>query len=69
MTGQGQYFTAATRYTKTTRNSAKNPNPYISDIYKEKDLLMASNAYHRLDRSQNFMVNKAFAHTIINDLK
>ena len=66
MTGQGQYLTAA-RQTKTTR--ATKANPYISDIYKEKDLLTASNAYHRLDRSQNFMVNKAFAHTIINDLK
>lgn len=30
---------------------------------------MASNAYHRLDKSQNFMGNKAFAQTIINDLK
>lgn len=30
---------------------------------------MASNAYHRLDKSQNFMGNKAFAQTILNDLK
>ena len=44
-------------------------NPYISDMYKEKDLLMASNAYHRLDKSQNFMGNKAYAQTIINDMK
>ena len=30
---------------------------------------MASNAYHRLDKSQNFMGNKAYAQTIINDMK
>lgn len=44
-------------------------NPYISDIFKEGELLTASNAYHRLDKSQNFNCNKAFAHTILNDLK
>lgn len=38
-------------------------------MYKEKDLLAASNAYHRLDKSQNFNSNKAFAQTIISDLK
>jgi len=38
-------------------------------MYKEKELFSASNAYHRLDKSQNFMGNKAFAQTIINDLK
>ena len=38
-------------------------------MYKEKELFTASNAYHRLDKSQNFMGNKAFAQTIINDIK
>jgi len=38
-------------------------------MYKEKELLAASNAYHRLDKSQNFNCNKAFAQTIISDLK
>lgn len=44
-------------------------NPYISDMFKEKELLTASNAYHRLDKNQNFMGNKAFAQTILNDVK
>ena len=38
-------------------------------MYKEQELLQASSAYHRLDKSQNFIGNKAFAQTIINDLK
>mmetsp|Transcript_38710 Transcript_38710/g.50707 ORF Transcript_38710/g.50707 Transcript_38710/m.50707 type:complete len:117 (+) Transcript_38710:357-707(+) len=38
-------------------------------MYKEKDLLTATNAYHRLDKCQNVVSNKAFAMTIINDLK
>lgn len=58
---------------KTTREpvvrNIKVGNPYISSIYKENELLTASNAYHRLDKNQNFLGNKAFACTIINDLK
>ena len=54
---------------KNQTRSNKTGNPYISDMYKESELLVASNAYHRLDKSQNFMGNKAFAQTIINDLK
>jgi len=63
---------------KNRYNTARNPsasnhhkasNPYISHIFKENELLTASNAYHRLDKSQNFLANKAFACTIINDLK
>ena len=38
-------------------------------MYKEKDLIAATNAYHRLDRCQHVVGNKAFVHTIINDLK
>ena len=47
----------------------KKPNPYISFMFKENEFLQASNAYHRLDKSQNFLENKAFAQTILNDLK
>ena len=36
-------------------------NPYMASMFKEKDLLLASNAYHRLDKGQNFISNKAFA--------
>ena len=58
---------------KTTREpdvrSNKGGNPYLSNIFKENELLTASNAYHRLDKNQNFLGNKAFACTIINDLK
>ena len=38
-------------------------------MYREGDLLSATNAYHKLDKCQNFNGNKAFALTIINDLK
>lgn len=44
-------------------------NPYLSTMFKEKDLLSASNAYHRLDKSQHFLHNRAYAQTILNDLK
>ena len=36
-------------------------NPYLSTMFKEKDLLSASNAYHRLDKSQHFLHNRAYA--------
>ena len=61
-----RYQTARNQNARTTKASS---NPYISDMYKEKALFTASNAYHRLDKSQNFMGNKAFAQTIINDIK
>ena len=38
-------------------------------MFREKDLMHASNTYHRLDKNQHFNQNKAFAMTIINDLK
>ena len=38
-------------------------------MFRETDLMYASNTYHRLDKSGNFNQNKAFAMTIINDLK
>ena len=38
-------------------------------MYKEKELLSASNAYHRLDKSNHIFHNKAYAQTILNDLK
>ena len=44
-------------------------NPYLQGMYREGDLLSATNAYHKLDKCQNFNGNKAFALTIINDLK
>ena len=44
-------------------------NPYMSDMYRENELLSASNAYHRLDSQQNVFSNKAYALTVINDLK
>ena len=44
-------------------------NPYLSSMYKEKELLSASNAYHRLDKSNHIYHNKAYAQTILNDLK
>lgn len=62
-----RYQTA--RQSGTRKNLLGGRNPYISDIFKEGEFLTASNAYHRLDKSQNFYCNKAFAHTILNDLK
>ena len=58
-------------------NTVRNPvnarntkaNPYLSDTFKEREFFLASNAYHRLDKSQNFLGNKAFATTVINELK
>ena len=44
-------------------------NPYLSNMYKEGELLTASNAYHRLDKNQHFFQNKAYAQTILNDLR
>ena len=38
-------------------------------MFREKDLMIASASYHRLDKNQHFNQNKAFAMTIINDLK
>ena len=38
-------------------------------MFREKDLLSASNAYLKLDSTKNFSNNKAFAHTVLNDLK
>ena len=47
----------------------KENNPYITTMFREKDLLVATSSYHRLDKNQHFNHNKAFAMTIINDLK
>ena len=47
----------------------KEHNPYITTMFREKDLLVATSSYHRLDKNQHFNQNKAFAMTIINDLK
>ena len=49
--------------------SRKEGNPYLTNMFREKDLMRASSSYHRLDKSQHFNQNKAFALTIINDLK
>ena len=59
-------------YTKTLYEqspTSKGSNPYLTTMYREKDLMRASSSYHRLDKSQNFNSNKAFAMTVINDLK
>ena len=44
-------------------------NPYLSSMFKERDLFSASNAYHRLDKSNHILHNKSYAQTILNDLK
>lgn len=68
--GSGKQLTRrGSARTKRATTNRFGGNPYLASMYKENDLLTASMAYHRFDKSQNFNTNKAYAQTIINDLK
>ena len=43
------------------RSAHLKTNPYLSSGFKESQLLAATNQYHKLDKTGNMYLNKAFA--------
>lgn len=42
-------------------------NPYLANMYTDRNLFAGMNQYHKLDKMGNINQNKAFAQTIFNE--